>query len=167
MLHLFFKKTPPFKTCFRPGPGPGSGLWTQAVRTTYVSINPLLCNSEAVRRWKERSEVNMRSRPEKLGRPLPSSCTNKTNSCSTSNKASLMNLAGGCYTRPLTLTFLTAAQEIREAKDVLVTFVALLELTNRKHLWSISSAEWRTQSKVFIYSLPIQFSVWHKLYWFL
>lgn len=76
----------------------------------------------------------MRSRPEKLGRPLPSSCTNKTNSCSTSNKASLMNLAGGCYTGPLTLTFLTAAQEIREAKDVLVTFVALLELTNRKHL---------------------------------
>ena len=45
-----------------------------------------------------------------------------------------MNLAGGCYTRPLALTFLTAAQEIREAKAVLVTFVALLELMYRNLL---------------------------------
>lgn len=45
-----------------------------------------------------------------------------------------MNFAGGCYTRPLTLTFLAAAEKIWEVKALLATFVALLELTDRNPL---------------------------------
>lgn len=45
-----------------------------------------------------------------------------TSSCCTGNKVSLMNFAGGCYSRPFTSTFFRAAERTAEVNAALAAF---------------------------------------------